>query len=133
MTCKCHMASIELYIGVCECVVNNDCLMAQSSSYIAIKSCWTESGTQDSIQSLNSICEDKTTILSEYKGSLADLFALVRTAPGACRNGDLSQAPRLVEEHDARDTIRVYKEIVGEDMLEFGYPTTIERRQEKMS
>ena len=41
---------------------------------------------------------------------------------GTFRGGDLSVAPSRGEEHDAHDTIRLYKDTMREDEKEFGDP-----------
>ena len=69
---------------------------------------------------LNSVGEDKLTMFSGYKGSLLIHTRWYELTPGICKSCDLSQAPTQGEEHDARDTIRLYKETMHKYMLKFG-------------
>ena len=41
---------------------------------------------------------------------------------GNCYSRDLSVAPRRGEEHDAHDTIPLYRDTMREDAIEFGDP-----------
>ena len=39
---------------------------------------------------------------------------------GTCRSSDLSVEPCCGDEHDARDTIRIYTDTMHEDAMEYG-------------
>ena len=48
---------------------------------------------------------------------------------GTCRSGDLNVYPSHSDEHDARDRIRLYKDTMREDAMEFGDPLVSVRSQ----
>ena len=61
-------------------------------------------------------------ILKTYRAPLPIHQCWYELPLGTCRSGDLSMAPSHGEEHDTRYTIRLYKDNMREDTMEFGEP-----------
>ena len=57
--------------------------------------------------------------LKTYSGPLPIHPRWYESPLGTCRSGDLCVAPSRIEEHDARYTIRIYKDTMCEDAIEF--------------
>ena len=72
------------------------------------------------VSGLKSVGEDKSTMFKTYRGPLPIYLSWYELPFGTFRSGDLSVAPCSGEEHDARDTIRVYKDTMREDAMEYG-------------
>ena len=101
------------YVVICECAVSNTKdFSAQSSSLALFGLSPMDYGKQTSIQSFNSVREEKSKIFSGYKGRLLTFPCWYEVPLGICRSGDLSQARTRAEEHDARETVHLYKKIM---------------------
>ena len=123
------MASVKPYICICECVFSKkNCSLASSSSSLSLGLFSTGRGKQRGMQEFNSVGEDRATMFSEYKGLLPIHPRWYKLPRDICKSGNLSQVTARDEEHDARDAVRLCKETMREDMLEFGDTSTIERK-----
>ena len=84
---------------------------------------------------LLTVGEDKSTIFSSYTGPLPIHPFSHEFSLGMFRSDDLHQVQSSDEEHDAQDTLCLYKETMCENALEFGdtcvtirMPTLTKRR-----
>ena len=71
------------------------------------------------VSGLNSVGEDKSTILKAYRDPLPIHLHLYEFPLGTNCSGYLSVAPSCGEEHDVRDTIRLHKDTMRKDAMEF--------------
>ena len=67
----------------------------------------------------NSVGEDRATMFSSYGGLLPKLPRWCEFPLGIYCSGDLSKGTSRGAEHDAREVIRLYREMLREDALEF--------------
>ena len=83
-----------------------------------------EDGASDmtGVSGLNNVGEDKSTMFRTYRGPLPVHTRWYELPFGTCHSGDLSVAPSRGEEHKARDTICLYKDMMRKDAMEFGDP-----------
>ena len=84
------------------------------------------------ISGLINVGEDKKMIFKTYRGPLSIHARWYDLASGTCRSGDLSVAQSRGEKHDARETIRLYKNTMRQDAMEFGDPLVCAPAQQKL-
>ena len=74
------------------------------------------------VSSVRSVGKVKSMIFKAYRVPFLIHSSWYEFRLGTFRRGDLSVAPSRGEEHDARDTICVYKDTICEDSREFSDP-----------
>ena len=67
---------------------------------------------------VNSVGEDKSMMFKAYRGPLPIHTRRYELPFGICTSGELSVSSSRGEEHDARDTIRLYKDTMRKDAME---------------
>ena len=124
LDCAGHIMSHAPYVGICECAASSKMHTAsldKSGSLTSLSLSISDSGGHGTKPSgLNCVGEDKSTMFLSYSGPLPIHPRWYELPLGICKSGDLSQAPTRGEEHDARDAVRLYKDTLREDALEFG-------------
>ena len=70
----------------------------------------------------SSVGENKSIMFKTYRGPLPMHPRWYELPLGTCRSCDLSVAPSCGEEHNARDAIRLCKDTIREDAMDFGDP-----------
>ena len=117
-------------MGVCECAVSDE-LHQISLSYLSgivpsesqvPSSISDDAYAVTAVSGLNSVGEDKTMMFKTYCGTLSILLRWYEYSLGTCHRGDLSVKPSRGEENDARDTVRLYKDTLREDVIQRGDP-----------
>ena len=71
-------------------------------------------------------------VLKAYRGPLLIHPSWYELPLGTFRSGGLSVAPSRTEEHDARDTISIYKDTIREYVMEFDDPYVRAQTQHEM-
>ena len=74
------------------------------------------------VSGLNSVGEEKAMMLKTYRGPLLIHICWSEFPLDNCCSSYLSSAPGQGEEHDSWDKIRLYKDTMREDAIEFGDP-----------
>ena len=123
-----YVASNVPYFDVCECTASGKLRRLSRSSSFDI-----DPSDVTGVSGLKNVGNDKSTILKIYSGPLPIHPRWYELPLGTCRSGDLSVAPSRREEHDARNTIRLYKDTVREDAMEFGDPNIRALAQQELN
>ena len=118
------------YVGICKFAASGRLRRFSGSSSTGIgpsasqivSSVGDDASDVTGVSGLNSIGEDKSMMLKTCNGPMPIHQRWYEFPSGTCRSGDLSVAPSPGEEHDARYTVRLYKDTMREDAKEFGDP-----------
>ena len=124
MECADRFMSQAPYVGICECATSEkERRLSGSSSYEIGPSV---SQMMSSIASevtgfsrVSSVGEDRSMVIKAYCGPFPIHPQRYKLPLSTCRSGDLSMAPSRIEEHDARDSIRIYRDTTREYAMGF--------------
>ena len=127
MECAGHVMSHAPYIGICECATSSKLRRLSGSSLSEIGPLASQvmssidvASDVTGISGVNSVGEDNSMMFKTYRGPLPIQLHWYELPLDTCRSGNLGVAPIRGEEHDARDTIRLYKDAIRKDAMELG-------------
>ena len=128
MECADHLMSHAPLLGIRECAASRKLRRLSDSSLSKIGP-WASQMMSSidlvsdvtSVSSVHSVDEDKSKMFETCLSPLPIHLRWYESPLGTCCSGDLSVAQGRCEEHDARDKIRLYHDMMRNDSIEFGY------------
>ena len=125
------------YVGICECAASKKVRLLPGSSSSEIGPSLSQvissiASEVTGVLGMNNVGEGKSMKLKTYRGPLPIHLRWYELPLGTYRSCDLSVAPSRAEEHYARDTIRLYRDTMREDAMEFGYPAVRAPTQQEL-
>ena len=105
--------------------------MTHSSSSLSLELSSMDGSTQNSVHVLNSVGKDKTKLYSIYTSLLLIHSWWYEFPSGTYCSEDLSHASNRGENHDGRDTMRLYKYTLRGDKIGHGDSDSIKSKQTK--